>query len=94
MENIRNYILTQLPDRPAPYLGNLQRRWTLLDDEGKGWLISYVDMPECMAFPYADGKVTRYEDQYVNHCDTPDEALADILAQMADDGIHVVNLAQ
>lgn len=85
-----DYALTQLPDRPAPHFGTLQRRWTVLDKDGKGWLISYANLPECMAFKFADGKVVSYADEYRNCFDDPDDALNDILEQMeTEDGIRV-----
>lgn len=94
---IDDYTIKQLPDLPAPLTGKLQRRWTVLNEEGKGWLVSYLeaapitDDPECMAFPYEDGKVRIYSEDYVNHYRDPDTAIMDILDQMDLDGINVTN---
>ena len=71
----------------TPY-GSRQVRVTVLDDEGCGYLLSWVacapdtGMPECMAFPYADGEVTSFAEAAVSYLGDPAEAVADVIGQL------------
>lgn len=91
-----DYMLKRLPDKTAPF-GGLQRRWTVLNEDGNGWLVSWLESKpivggsECMAFPYADGAVVTYAKDYFNECGTPDDAIGDMLEQMEPDGVNVTN---
>ena len=73
--------------RLTPY-GSRQVRVTVLDDEGAGYLLSWVacapdtGMPECMAFPYADGNVTSCAEAAVSYLSDPAEAIADVIRRL------------
>lgn len=67
-------------------------KWELLDEEGDGYRISWIDcafdtnMPECMAFPYKhkkrDARYISWDEKAVSH--NPDAALAliDVMKQL------------
>lgn len=61
------------PDVGTTSYGSPQVIVTVLNEDGRGYLLSLVEfafdtgMPECMAFKYADGVVTSWQDEAVSY---------------------------
>ncbi len=76
------------PDVGTTSYGSPQVIVTVLNEDGRGYLLSWVEsafdtgMPECMAFQYADGVVTSWLDEAVSYEPTPEEAMADCIRQL------------
>lgn len=76
------------PDVRTTSYGSPQVIVTVLNEDGRGYLLSWVKsafdtgMPECMAFQYANGMVTSWLDEAVSYEPTPEEAMADCIRQL------------